>query len=105
MLNARTAIHNKRIKAGDFEVVEELVHETYRVLHRRAHLVEFAFGEVPGDCVQEKQEMLAHSKGGRRWDSEDIVGEDHVEAVVVVGEAVNNIQAGMRTLWMNKGNI
>ena len=54
MLNARTAVHNKRIEAGDFEVVEELVRETYQVLHRRAHLAEFAFGEVPGDCVQEK---------------------------------------------------
>ena len=49
--------------------------------------------------------MLAHSKGGRRRDGEDVVGEDHVEAVAVVGEAVNNIQAGMRTRWMNKGNI
>ena len=53
MLNARTAVHNKRIEAGDFEVVEELVRETYRVLHRRAHLAEFAFGEVPGDCSGE----------------------------------------------------
>ena len=41
--------------------------------------------------------MLAHSKGSTRWDSEDVVGEVHVEAMVMVGEVVNNTQTGMRT--------
>ena len=107
MLNVHTVAHGKHVKGGqDFDVVKKLVCEMYGVLHCRVHLAKLELGEVHDDGVQEKYEMLAHTKSGRRRNGEDVIGGEHVEVVVAaVAEAVNNIHCEMRTQWVNKGSV